>query len=418
MTSIRTARRTGLRGAARRLGQQLSQQPSQQPSQRPLRRTAPFQSSRPSPTSASSASSASSGLSVEQMSAERDAALLGNSAGHTGLVALLYAEAAETALLSSEEERALLSRAQAGDLAARDHLIRANVRLVGRVAQWYLSHSRAGSKDAQGIGRDDLVQDGILGLMRAIDRFDLSTNNRFSTYAVQWIRQAISRALDDRGLTVRLPVYLRTLIRRVERARLALLDEHNGVAPSAEALAALLDLRVGQVEEALALSVYTHDPLSLDRDVSRPSDDPFTFADLLADPAAEETLEAIETNVDHALAEHAPDSVTQIMARLKRRRRMRIHTVGALRDVAREMEIIERRVLRGETFEEIARALGLTRQRIQQLEKKGVEAIRAERARVRREMTRAQVRRTGQPQPLRQQDRPQQQQQQQKGGAA
>ena len=192
----------------------------------PARRLAPLavdaqrQTTEPTPTP-TSASVTPERLDVD---AERLAALAAVAAG-SGMTALLYADAAATPLLSAEEERMLIARAQAGDTmdaqAARDHLVRANVRLVGSVCRWYLMRT-PGSSERLGVGRDDLMQEGLIGLLKAIDKFDLSMGNRFSTYAVQWIRQAMSRARDDRGLTIRLPVYLQTRYRRIKRLRDAL----------------------------------------------------------------------------------------------------------------------------------------------------------------------------------------------------
>lgn len=112
---------------------------------------------------------------------------------------------ARTPLLSAEEERDLIRRAQAGDTSARDRLVECNLRLVLRVIGGMLPSGSAGDL---GLSADDLAQEGATGLMRAIEKFDLSRGTRLTTYAVHWIRQAASRAATERGLVIHLPQHV------------------------------------------------------------------------------------------------------------------------------------------------------------------------------------------------------------------
>ena len=114
-----------------------------------------------------------------------------------------------TPLLSAEDERALFARMQGGDAEARQHMIRANLRLVVSIAKKYTG---------RGLDLPDLVQEGTIGLMRAVDKFDLARNIKFSTYAVWWIRQAVVRATQDQGRTIRLPVHVGEKLSALGRA--------------------------------------------------------------------------------------------------------------------------------------------------------------------------------------------------------
>ncbi len=109
----------------------------------------------------------------------------------------------ETALLSAEEEKLLAGRIEEGDIAARDHMVRANLRLVVNIARSYTG---------KGLGLQDLIAEGNLGLMRAVEGFDPAMNTRFSTYASYWIKQSIKRAVINTGKTIRIPAYMNELL--------------------------------------------------------------------------------------------------------------------------------------------------------------------------------------------------------------
>ena len=133
----------------------------------------------------------------------------------------------QTPLLRKDEEKQLAYRVEGGDSAARDHLVRANLRLVVNIARSYTG---------KGLSLEDLIAEGNLGLLRAVDRFDPSFNTRFGTYASYWIKQSIRRALTGTSRTIRLPAHLQHLLSRWRRAD-AELREELGRAPADEEVA-------------------------------------------------------------------------------------------------------------------------------------------------------------------------------------
>jgi RNA polymerase primary sigma factor len=138
----------------------------------------------------------------------------------------------ETALLNAEEEKQLAYRIEDGDSEARDRMVRANLRLVVNIARSYTG---------KGLGLQDLIEEGNLGLLRAVEGFDPSMNTRFSTYASYWIKQSIKRALVNTAKTIRIPAYMVELLSKWRRAS-AKLQEELGRAPSQEEIASSLDL--------------------------------------------------------------------------------------------------------------------------------------------------------------------------------
>jgi RNA polymerase primary sigma factor len=173
-------------------------------------------------------------------------------------------------LLGAEEEMELCRQAQRGDLAARNRLVSAHLRFVVRVAKRY---------QHQGLPLQDLVQEGNLGLIRAIDRFDPERGFRFLSYASWWIRQAIVQALMDTGRTVRLPAYKIKRIRKIKKVEAKLTSEL-GRSPQAEEIAAAAGFPVAAVR---ADKNHSRAPLHLDAEIFSGED--ASFADLLADSA-------------------------------------------------------------------------------------------------------------------------------------
>src|SRR3989440_6561898 len=174
---------------------------------------------------------------------------LGDDGGND--LGLYLHEIGSIALLSASDEQRLAHQIAQGNEAARRQFIEANLRLVVSLARKYTG---------LGLGLSDLIQEGNLGLMKAVERFDPTKGNRFSTYATYWIRQAISRALSDKGRTVRLPVHMGEKIRRLTQVRHTLVSEL-GRDPTVRELAERMDLREGQVH---ALLIASHAVLSLD----------------------------------------------------------------------------------------------------------------------------------------------------------
>ncbi len=174
-------------------------------------------------------------------------------------------------LLTAEEEVRLANRARAGDARARQTMMEANIRLVMSIARRY---------NCKSLTFEDLVQEGILGLLEAINKFDGERGTRFSTYATYWIRQAVVRAIEKQDRLIRLPVYGCDAARRVERSQSNLADAL-GRPPSAEEISRDTSLPVKLVRN---VAQYGQDPLSLDVLVGDSEDT--VFADLVMDATA------------------------------------------------------------------------------------------------------------------------------------
>jgi RNA polymerase primary sigma factor len=225
---------------------------------------------------------------------------------------------------------------------ARAQLINSNLRLVVSIARRYQGH---------GLTLLDLIQEGSLGLMRAVDKFDPSRGLKFSTYATYWIRQSVGRAIADHGRTVRLPVHLGERLSRLARVRQELIQRLDRD-PTAEELALELGLTVEQVTRAEQASMT---PASLDE--THTEDGTGSLAEIIADPLQLSPLE----QVTHSLLR---DDLTSAMAHLSQR----------------ERNILRLRYgLEGETahtLEQIGRRLSLTRERVRQLESEALKKLR------------------------------------------
>lgn len=225
---------------------------------------------------------------------------------------------------------------------ARAQLINSNLRLVVSIARRYQGH---------GLTLLDLIQEGSLGLMRAVDKFDPSRGLKFSTYATYWIRQSVGRAIADHGRTVRLPVHLGERLSRLARVRQELIQRLDRD-PTAEELAQELGLTVEQVTRAEQASMT---PASLDE--THTEDGTGSLAEIIADPLQLSPLE----EVTHSLLR---DDLTSAMAHLSQR----------------ERNILRLRYgLEGETahtLEQIGQRLSLTRERVRQLESEALKKLR------------------------------------------
>jgi RNA polymerase primary sigma factor len=186
-------------------------------------------------------------------------------------------------LLTAEEEVALATRARAGDGDARRMMMEANIRLVMSIARRYTCKSMT---------FDDLVQEGILGLLEAINKFEVARGNRFSTYATYWIRQAIVRAIEKQDRMIRLPVYGCDAARRIERTHVSM-AETLGRSPSEEEVAAETGLPLRLVR---TVRQYGQDPLSLDVLVG--DSDETVFADLVVDTDASDPADTALDTMD------------------------------------------------------------------------------------------------------------------------
>jgi RNA polymerase primary sigma factor len=245
-------------------------------------------------------------------------------------------------LLTREEERELARRKDAGDEAAKQRLIESNLRLVMSITRNYTK---------AGVPLLDLIQEGNLGLMRAVEKFDYKMGYKLSTYATWWIRQAVTRALADQGRTIRLPVHVADQVRRLLRARRQLAQKLNRE-PSLAELAKETQQSEERVRELLEL---VDDPVSLETPVG---DGESLYGDMIED-----------------INSAAPDERTAQRARAK-------EVVGALSQLNPRMRrvLALRFGLDGEspqTLEEVGNQLGITRERVRQLETRALRELRS-----------------------------------------
>ncbi|HEY2073870.1 MAG TPA: sigma-70 family RNA polymerase sigma factor [Gaiellaceae bacterium] len=244
-------------------------------------------------------------------------------------------------LLTREEERELARRKDAGDELAKRRLIESNLRLVMSITR---SYTRAG------VPLLDLIQEGNLGLIRAVEKFDYRLGYKLSTYATWWIKQAVSRALSDQGRTIRLPTHVAERVRRLLRVRRQLAQKL-----SREPTPAELAKETGETEEKVVdLLSLVDDPVSLDSPVG---DGESFFADLIEDERSAQPDE--RTAIEHRQGELAT-AIAKLAPRMQR-------------------VLVLRFGLDGEgtrTLEDIGTELGVTRERVRQLESRALRELR------------------------------------------
>jgi len=257
-------------------------------------------------------------------------------------VRMYLREIGRVPLLKAAEEVILAKRMEAGDLEARRHLTEANLRLVVSVAKKYIG---------RGMSLLDLIQEGNIGLIRAVEKFDYRKGYKFSTYATWWIRQAITRAIADQARTIRIPVHMVETINRLIRTSRRLVQEL-GRDPTHDEIALEMGLPPEKVREIIKIS---QEPVSLETPIGEEEDS--HLGDFIEDVKALAPADAASHQLLKEQVEDVLDSLTQ-----------------------RERRVLQLRFGlddgRSRTLEEVGREFGVTRERIRQIEAKALRKLR------------------------------------------
>ena len=257
-------------------------------------------------------------------------------------VRMYLKEIGNVPLLSTEEEVALAQRVEAGDESAKKQLIEANLRLVVSIAKKYVR---------RGMPFLDLIQEGNMGLMKAVDKFDYSKGFKFSTYATWWIRQAITRGIADTGRTIRVPVHMVETINKTLRMTRTLLQEL-GREPTPEEVADRLGVPVARVREVLKIS---RDPVSLDTPIGEEDDS--HLGDFIEDDSA---LSPADSAAFSMLREELSTALESLTDRERQVVQLRFGLIDG----------------RARTLEEVGKEFNVTRERIRQIEAKALRKLR------------------------------------------
>ena len=247
----------------------------------------------------------------------------------------------ETALLTAQEEKDLANQIAAGDVRARDRMVRANLRLVVNIARGYTG---------KGLGLQDLIEEGNLGLLRAVEGFDPNMGTRFSTYASYWIKQSIKRALINSAKTIRIPAYMVELLSKWRRATIRLTDELKRN-PTPEEIARVLGLPKRKLPIIKkAIQIYNSAPQTDQSDAG------WSLGEMVMD-------ERMRTPEDELLETDVLNHIREMIHELDERE----STVLRLRFGLQDSE--------PHTLKEIGEKLGLTRERVRQIETEALKKL-------------------------------------------
>lgn len=263
----------------------------------------------------------------------------------TDSVQMYLREIGRIPLLKAEEEKDLAKRIEMGDEDAKNKLAQANLRLVVSIAKKYVGRSH-------NLTMLDLIQEGTLGLFRAVEKFDWRKGYKFSTYATWWIRQAITRALADQARTIRIPVHMVETISKYQQVRRRLTQDL-GRDPLAEELAAEMSLDIDKIHHIQQIS---QDTVSLEAPVGEDDEDSM-LGDFIED---EKMLSPDQEAALRLLKDHIKDILIDLMPREQKILRMRFGLDDGITH----------------TLEEVGKEFGVTRERIRQIEAKALEKIR------------------------------------------
>ena len=257
-------------------------------------------------------------------------------------VRMYLKEIGKVPLLTPEEEVELATRMADGDEAAKQRMTEANLRLVVSIAKRYVG---------RGMLFLDLIQEGNLGLIKAVEKFDYTKGYKFSTYATWWIRQAITRAIADQARTIRIPVHMVETINKTIRVSRQLLQEL-GHDPSAEEIAIEMDMPVDKVRDILKIA---QEPVSLETPIGEEEDS--HLGDFIPDEDASEPAEAASFSL---LREQLEEVLDTLAPREKKVLELRFGIVDG----------------RSRTLEEVGKEFNVTRERIRQIEAKALRKLR------------------------------------------
>ena len=285
-------------------------------------------------------------LSAEEEPELSDEDLIGSTSAKVNDPVRMYLkEIGVVPLLTNEEEKELALAVEAGDIEAKQRLAEANLRLVVSIAKRYVG---------RGMQFLDLIQEGNMGLMKAVDKFDYSKGFKFSTYATWWIRQAITRAIADQARTIRIPVHMVETINKLLRTQRRLTQQLNRE-PSLEELAKEMDMEVDKVEYIMKIK---QDISSLDASIGRDGDDEDS---VLGDFISDDDNDSPE---DVASTQLLKEQINEVLGSLSER----------------ERKIIQMRFGLGNgksrTLEEVGQEFDVTRERIRQIEAKALAKLR------------------------------------------